>query len=71
VTSENQKPEPRTCWPFFHKWPKWQTIEEKYAAVHDNDPISGEPRIVGTHVCFQKKVCERCGMVKLRKEVAS
>ena len=59
------------CWFWFHQWAKWQTFEERYAALHDNNPITGEARTIGGHVCYQKRICERCGKVQLRRETAS
>ena len=58
------------CWPFCHKWQKWTVVEESYKGVHDTNPVSGESRVVGARVCFQRKECQRCGKVKLRRELA-
>lgn len=64
------KPELKSCWPLFHTWGKWTVIEEAYKPVHDNNPFSGESRVVGARVCFQRKECLLCGKVKLRREIA-
>jgi len=60
---------PKTfCWPFFHDWAKWETIRDEFRNVHSAG-LNGD-RIVGARVCYQRKTCNRCGKIKLRREIA-
>lgn len=60
------------CW---HKWGKWVTLQERQLievmviTPKGASPIQRED-IIGK-ICEQERVCEKCGMKKLRIEKAS
>jgi len=59
------------CW---HKWGKWTTLAEKELKrliVLDMATNTEQREDVIGRLCEQEKICEKCGMKKLRIEKAS
>lgn len=60
------------CWIGLHSWERWKVLEPaREGAFHANDPISGEHRIIGGRVEYQRRECLVCGKSQLRRTQAT
>lgn len=61
-----------SCWPWQHEWPKW--TDKQWSKLVRDRPLfatttstADDPAEVGLE-CVQERRCQRCGMLKMRRE---
>lgn len=56
------------CWPFFHRWAKWETTIKGELWSKNFDQLTGNPATPGRCGFWEKqrRECEKCGKCQLR-----